>query len=182
VKNIFSIRTLIVLALLAALCAVFKGLLSFPIIFTGIKTAEVSLAAIPVLLAGVFFGPLAGGLVGFVGEMSGFFMGVQTGGYNPAFSLIMALLGIIAGLFCLKTRTVTTWRLTFMTAAGLICTMIIKILVVWLYYGAPRDYTIVTQSLATGIELPVFILLMIVLAKSLTPIVNSRFRLESNHQ
>lgn len=181
-KTIFSLRTLILLALLAALCAVFKAFMSFPIILTGIKTAEVSLAPIPVLLAGVFFGPLEGGLVGFVGETAGFFIGVQTAGYNPIFSLILALLGIIAGLFCFKAKKISSWRLVILTAVGLITTMTIKILIVWLYYGMALVLTIIDQSLAAVIELPVFILLMIALVKSLSPIVNSRFRMQPNNQ
>jgi len=163
------------MALLAALCAVFKAFMSFQFSFAGIKTVEASLAPVPVMLAGIFFGPLAGGMVGFAGETAGFFMGIQVGGYNPLISLGMALFGIIAGLFYIRIKSDPVWKQISLTAVGLICVSAYISLIVWLYYGVPVDVVILSQTVAAGVELPVFALLMITLVKSLRPVVSSRF-------
>ena len=104
-KNIFILRTLVILALLAAFGVVF-GVFS-------IKTTivKISLMPIPVMLAGVFFGPIAGGLVGFVADTGGYFMGGgAAGAYNPVFSITMALFGVIAGLFYLRNKRNKAWK------------------------------------------------------------------------
>ncbi len=99
-----NLRTLIFCALLAALGAVFSAFWSIEIPGFGAKLVEISLAPVVVMLAGIFFGPLYGGMVGFVADTAGFFMGAQHGAYNPFFSVTMALFGIIAGLFFLKRK------------------------------------------------------------------------------
>lgn len=56
-----------------------------------------SIESIPVFLAGLLFGPVAGGLVGFVGDFVGcLFSGY---GYNPMFCLSPILYGVCGGLF-----------------------------------------------------------------------------------
>lgn len=174
-KRKFDLKTLISLALLAALCAVLKAFASVPLSFMGFKTAELSLAPLPVMVAGVFFGPLAGGLAGFAGEMAGFFLGIQMGGYDPVFSAVMALYGIIAGLFYLGKREDAVLRIIGLTALGVICTAFIKTVYLTGVYGLPAGVIIPNQAAVSGVALPVYMLLMTALIKSLRPVVNRRF-------
>lgn len=176
-KNVFNLRTLIVMALLAALCAVFSAFMAVKLSFAGIKTVEVSLAPVPVMLAGIFFGPLAGGLVGFVGEAAGYFMGMEAGAYNPAFSLVMALFGVIAGLFYLRSQKDSGWKVIGVVITGLlVCTVTLTTLLIRLFYGLPLALLLPTRLVCVAIELPFYVLLLMALVKSLRPIVNKRFR------
>jgi len=56
-----------------------------------------SIEAVPVFLAGMLFGPMAGGLVGFAADLCGcLFSGY---GYNPLFCVPPILYGVCGGLF-----------------------------------------------------------------------------------
>jgi ECF transporter S component (folate family) len=174
----FNIHTLIIMALLAALGAVFSAFLSVELNFTGVKTVEVSLAPLPVMLAGIFFGPLAGGIVGFVADTAGFFMGVQMGAYNPIFSITMALFGVIAGLFYLRSKKNTIWKVTGAAiTAQVVCSVVLNTLFVWLFYGVPIAVLIPPRLIGAAVELPLYAWLLMTLVESLRPILNKRFKL-----
>jgi ECF transporter S component (folate family) len=176
-NNYFNLRTLIVLALLAALGAVFSAFLSVEITPAGVKTVEVSLTPVPVMLAGIFFGPLAGALVGFAADTAGFFMGIQNGAYNPLFSLTMALFGVIAGLFYLRSQKNTIWKVTGAAlTAQVVCSVVLNTLLVWLCYGVPLAALIPTRLIGAAIELPLYAWLLMTLIEALRPIVERNFK------
>jgi len=173
-KN-FNLRTLVMMALLAALGAVFSAYLSIELTPAGVKTVEVSLAPVPVMIAGIFFGPIAGAMVGFVADTAGFFMGMQAGAYNPLFSLTMALFGVIAGLFYLKSQKNTVWRATLAAgSAQIACSVVLNTMLIWLMYGVPLAALLPTRLVAAAIELPVYAWLLMVLVEALRPIVEGR--------
>ncbi len=86
-------RTLACCALLTALSVVLARLIvPMPNAFT-----RFSIEAVPIFLAGLLFGPAAGGLVGFAADFVGcLFSGF---GWNPFFSLPPVLYGLFGGLF-----------------------------------------------------------------------------------
>lgn len=178
-KNI-NIRTMIIMALLAALGAVFSAFLSLELSFTGVKTVELSLTPLPVMLAGIFFGPLAGGIVGFVADTAGFFMGAPMGAYNPVFSLTMALFGVIAGLFYIRSKKNTIWKATGMAlTAQVVCSLVLNTFLVWAFYGVPLAVLIPPRLIGAAVELPLYSWLLMVLIDSLLPLVNKRHKLAS---
>jgi len=163
-----NIHTLVIMALLAALGAVFSAFLSVELNFTGVKTVEVSLAPLPVMLAGIFFGPLAGGIVGFVADTAGFFMGVQMGAYNPLFSVTMALFGVIAGLFYLRSKKNTIWKVTGAAfTAQIVCSVVLNTLLVWLFYGVPLAVLLPPRLIGAAVELPLYAWLLMMLVERL---------------
>ena len=92
-KQAFSTRVLSYCALLAALSVVLARLIiPMPNEFT-----RFSIEAVPTVLAGILFGPIAGGLVGFVSDLVGcLFSGY---GYKPLFCVPPILYGVCGGLF-----------------------------------------------------------------------------------
>ncbi len=60
------------------------------------ETTRFSVEAVPVFLAGMLFGPLAGGLVGFVADFTGCLLSPY--GFNPIFSIPPILYGVCAGM------------------------------------------------------------------------------------
>ena len=99
-------KTLAICAMLAALSVIFARLIiPMPNAFT-----RFSIEAIPIFIAGVLFGPLAGGIVGFVADLVGcLFSGY---GYNPLFCVPPILYGVLPGLlrFLLFKKT-DIWRI-----------------------------------------------------------------------
>lgn len=86
-------KTLAYCALLAALGVVMARLFSL----MPNEYSRFSIEAVPTFLAGVLFGPVAGGLVGFTSDLVGcLFSGF---GYNPLFCLPPILYGLCGGLF-----------------------------------------------------------------------------------
>lgn len=172
-KNNFPLRTIIILALFAALGAMLKAFFSIQIAPAGLKMVDVSLAPLPVMLAGIFFGPLAGFLTGFVVDTGGFFMGTPVGGaYNPLFSVTMGLFGVVAGLFFRKSQEGSAFRVTAATtAAQLAVSVVLNSLIVWLYYGAPLFAILPTRLIGAAVELPVYAWLLMLLIPALRPLV-----------
>ena len=86
-------RTLAYCALLAAISVVLARL----IIPMPNVTTRFSLEAVPIFMAGMLFGPVAGGLVGFTADAVGcLFYGF---GYNPIFCVPPILYGVFGGVF-----------------------------------------------------------------------------------
>lgn len=86
-------KTLAYCALLAAISVVLARL----IIPMPNASTRFSVEAVPIFIAGMLFGPMAGGLVGFSADFVGcLFSGY---GFNPIFCLPPILYGIAGGLF-----------------------------------------------------------------------------------
>jgi ECF transporter S component (folate family) len=168
-KKQIELRTLIILAMFAAIGAVFKAFVSVDLFFGGLKISDISLMALPVMLAGVYFGPLAGGMVGLLAEMGGFLM-TPTGAYNPIFSLISALTGVIAGLFYWKSKGTTLWKVIAMVALSeILCSAVLTTLTIHLFYGAPILALIPARGVGVLIKIPVLTALIFMLAERLRP-------------
>lgn len=92
-QRTMTTKTLAYCALLAALSVVLARL----IIPMPDESTRFSIEAVPIYMAGMLFGPLAGGLVGFAAD----FVGCMFSGYgfNPLFSLPPILYGVCGGLF-----------------------------------------------------------------------------------
>lgn len=105
-KQAMSTKTLASCALLAALNIVLARLFGL----MPNASTRFSIEAIPVFLAGVLFGPLAGGMVGFSADFVGcLFSGL---GYNPLFCVPPILYGVFGGVFRrYLSENVTIWRL-----------------------------------------------------------------------
>ena len=87
-----TIRALTYCGLLAAISVVLARLLSF----APAGNTRWSLDKFPLFLAGMFFGPLAGGLTGFVADAVGSMMQY---GFNPILCPPAIIFGIAGGIF-----------------------------------------------------------------------------------
>lgn len=91
-KRAMSTRTLSACALLCALNVIFARFMTV----MPSAVARCSIEGVPVVLAGYFFGPVAGMLVGFVGDTVGcLFSGY---GWNPIISITPMMVGAFAGI------------------------------------------------------------------------------------
>jgi len=82
--------------LFIALSVIFSRFLSMPIPLGGVLGIRLGLGTLPIMLAGLFFGPVAGALTGLAADIIGFPL---TGGtYFPGFTLSAMLNGILPAL------------------------------------------------------------------------------------
>ena len=89
-----SLKIMVAVALLSAVSFVFGRFLAFP--QGESATIRFSLENLPILLAGMAFGPIAGGLCGLLSDLIGCFIS----GYppNPILSVGAVSVGVISGL------------------------------------------------------------------------------------
>lgn len=161
-------RTLAFCALLAALSVVFARLIiPMPNAFT-----RFSIEAVPTFLAGMLFGPLAGGLVGFVADLVGcLFSGY---GYNPIFCVPPILYGVCGGLGqLLMRRKVSLPRLiaAFLPAAVLGSILYQSAALSLVYnskgsFAASMTYFVTTRSVQFAVTVVIDALLINLLFKS----------------
>ena len=92
-KQKLTTKVMAYCALLAALSVVLARM----IIPMPNASTRFSIEAIPIFMAGMLFGPVAGGLVGFCADFVGCLFSAF--GYNPLFSVPPVLYGLFGGIF-----------------------------------------------------------------------------------
>ena len=129
-----KIVRLVVCAMLTALGVVLGGLLSIPF---GSYTLKIGFGVLPVIIAGVLYGPGYGAIVGALCDLLQALI-FPKGAYMPWFTVVGALFGLIPGLFFIKRQTPTFPRILLAVAVGQIVGSVIcnTLLVIWLY-GSP---------------------------------------------
>jgi len=117
-----SVRTLTAMALLIAMSIVFSRVLS---ISTGF--VRFNLGSLPVLLAGILFGPWAGFVVGMVAGYA----------INPLITLGAASIGLVGGLGWQKLSHLRTGNRLWCSvlAAHFVGSMVINSLALHIFYG-----------------------------------------------
>lgn len=90
-------RRLAYLAVLVALNVVLTRVASLRVAIGGVEGIRIGFGGLPVILAGVLWGPGAGALVGGIGDVVGYFINPM-GAYMPHFTLTAALTGAIPAL------------------------------------------------------------------------------------
>ena len=105
-RNVISTKALAYCAMLTALSVVFARLIGL----MPSESSRFSIEAVPIFLAGMLFGPVLGGCVGFAADFVGCLF--SPFGYNPIFCIPPILYGVFAGLMRpLLRKQVSIWRL-----------------------------------------------------------------------
>lgn len=113
---VFDTYALTVCALLTALSVVLARLLTV----IPSEVSRFSLEAVPVLLAGLLFGPVPGAAVGFAADFIGCLFSPY--GYNPIFCLPPILYGLWAGLLRgFVWQKPTVWRVALAVFPAALC-------------------------------------------------------------
>ena len=95
-KQKFTTRTLTTLAMLIAIEVILSRFLSI-----NAWNIKIGFGFVPVLIAAILYGPLAGGLVGALSDFIGAVL-FPIGTYFPGFTLTSFLMGFVFGLFLYK--------------------------------------------------------------------------------
>lgn len=129
-----GVKTLVLLAFLTALSVVLSRLLSI-----NTHNVRVGLVNVPILLAGLLYGPFAGALVGFGADLTGSLL-LSSFGYMPLMGISPLLLGAIPGLMkpILLRKSVSPLRLgAVIVTAQLITSIGWTSYCIYLLYGTP---------------------------------------------
>ena len=85
------------MGLLIALSIILTRIASLRIAIGGVEGIRIGFGGLPIILGGIIFGPLAGGIIGGFSDLLGYFIN-PIGVYMPHFTLTSALTGIIPAL------------------------------------------------------------------------------------
>jgi riboflavin transporter len=91
-------RKITLASLLTALAIVLTRFVSIIIPLGGYPSLSIDLGSVPIILSGIFLGPIFGGIVGFSSDIIGFFINGRGGVFHFGFTLNAILSGVIPGL------------------------------------------------------------------------------------
>ncbi|ACL68822.1 folate family ECF transporter S component [Halothermothrix orenii] len=160
-----STRKIVYLAFLTAISIVLTRFLSIRLPMAGVESIRIGFGGLPIILAGVAFGPLAGGLVGFISDLVGYFINPM-GAYMPHFTLTSALTGIIPGLvvFYLFRQKRTFWTLLVAIGIGQGITSVVLVpYFLQSLFLVPIKATIIPRMIGQLIHIPLYTYLSMVL-------------------
>ena len=136
VKVFGSVKKLTFAAMLASISVV-VGIFCKTYLNFGNGLMRLSFESLPVIMSGIAFGPIIGGLVGFVSDLVSYCLSIQAFAISPIISLAATLLGVIPGVvtrYIFKKRS----RAAIITSgilAHLIASVMIKTAGLFVYYG-----------------------------------------------
>lgn len=157
------------IALLIALNIILERVLSLRIPLGGVEGMRIGIGTLPVILAGVFMGPLAGGLVGGIGDLVGYFVN-PIGPYMPHFTMTAALRGIIPGLIILLAvrgrQEVGIFPLFLAACATFIIVDIFMVpYFIETLFGVMRVVTVPPRIVEAIVTIPAYTALLVVLGR-----------------
>lgn len=107
-----NIRVLPVLAMLVAVSIIFTRTMAVMLPVGGAMTLRLSFGEIPIILAGIIFGPLAGFLTGIAADLLGYMINTFGAAFIPGLTLSAGLTGMLPGLLLRNVgKEITFWRL-----------------------------------------------------------------------
>lgn len=154
----FTTKELVYMALLVSLSVVLTRVLSVRVAIGSVEGIRIGFGGLPIVLAGIAFGPLAGGLVGAVGDVVGYVINPM-GAYMPHFTLTSALTGILPGLivFYLFGRRRDYWVLLTAIAVGQAVSSVVLVpLFLESLFGIPRAATVLPRVVTQAIQVPIY--------------------------
>ncbi len=171
-KRYFTVRRIAYTALFAAL-AVIANSFTVYLPFMGASSNAVSFNYLVCALAGIFLGPVCGGIVGGVGDILGWLINSSGGAFNVFITLGSVLLGVIPGLVHKIPKLPPVVKILIAYAiVFVVCMCGVNTFGIWFYYirGAKTYFVyllgrIATQSIIMAINIVLTCLTYYPLAK-----------------
>ncbi|QTL99358.1 folate family ECF transporter S component [Iocasia frigidifontis] len=163
-----SNRRIVYMAFLIALSIVLTRILSLHIPIGGVEGIRIGFGGLPIIFTGVLFGPLAGGIVGAVADILGFFLSPM-GPYMPHFTLTSFLTGFLPGAVVFYFFKGETSYLSLMVAIAvgqLISSVILVPLFLNHLFGIPFLPLLIGKIKGQLFHVPVYVYLIRVLLKN----------------
>ena len=157
------------LGILVALNVVFTRLFSVRIALGGVEGIRLGVGGLPVIMAGILFGPLAGGIVGAIGDVAGFLISPM-GAYMPHFTLSAALTGIIPAVmikYVFNNKFSLSRALISIGAGQIITSVILVPYFLNRLFEHPFETTIIPAAIGQAISIPLYAFLILVLCRRL---------------
>ncbi len=127
-KRTMSTTQLVQAAFLVAISIAMTRFLYFFIPLAGMPTLRISFGEVPLMMSGLLFGPVIGGISGLAADAIGVMINPQ-GAFHPGFMLSSVLWGVIPGLFGVYFKAIGDKRNPF-TIQRIVLTVSISIVII----------------------------------------------------
>lgn len=146
------------LGLLTAVSIVLTRIFGVVIPIAGVGALRLSFGEIPIILAGVLFGPIGGGLTGLASDLIGYIINSHGGPFFPGFSLSAVLTGLIPGWILYKRRrSLSLYRVgATVLVTDLVAGIFLNTLWLTLLYGQGFFVILPMRVLARLVTLPIY--------------------------
>ena len=163
-----SSRKITTMGLLMALGIILTRIASLRIAIGGVEGIRIGLGKLPIILGGIIFGPLSGGVIGALSDILGYFIN-PLGAYMPHFTLTSALAGMIPAFVLSlfrKKEEPKTLELGIAIAAGQIITSMIMIpYFLHSLFGLPWAILMPARMIAAPINILIYIYVIKIMLK-----------------
>lgn len=143
-KQIMSTQVLVRAGLLVALSIILSRVLGIMVT----PTIKVSFGQVPLMIIGLFYGPIVGAIAGFVADMIGIVINIG-GTFHLGFTLTSMLYGVLTGLISVKfLKTESNKEKLIIVLAIIIADVVCSLLnTIWLVqlYGTPFSALMITR-------------------------------------
>jgi ECF transporter S component (folate family) len=167
----FSTREWVYMSILVALNIVLSRVASIRMNIGAVEGIRIGFGGFPTILAGIMMGPVAGGIVGAIGDIIGFSINPMGGAYMPHFTLTAALTGIIPSLLLMlfKCDNYSLWQLLIAIGIGQLITSIILVpYFLQLIFKIPFFVMLPARIFSQFINVPIYSVLIQTLLKKLS--------------
>ena len=164
------------MGLLIALSIILTRIASLRIAIGGVEGIRIGFGGLPIILGGLLFGPLSGGLVGAISDLLGYFINPM-GVFMPHFTLTSALTGIIPALVLKLSQKdePNVLQLGIAIATGQIITSIILVpYFLHILFGLPWKVLILPRIISEPIQIFIYTYTINIILKRNILIVNSK--------
>ncbi|MFW6035049.1 MAG: folate family ECF transporter S component [Halothermotrichaceae bacterium] len=162
-----STRKLVYLSILTALSIVLTRLGSIHIPLGGVEVIRIGFGGLPLIFAGVVFGPKAGGLVGAVADVIGYFINPM-GPYMPHFTLSSFLSGFLPGLYIYYVfkGQKNYFSMLISIAIGQVVTSIIMVpYFLNTLFGVPYSVSLLPRIIGQAVHIPLYAYMLNIMFK-----------------
>lgn len=163
-----NIKTLVRVSLLIGLSIVLTRFLSIRISIGGVEGIRIGFGDYPLILTGIIFGPILGGIAGILSDIIGFILSPM-GPYMPHFTLTSALKGIIPGFisyYIFKNKKGFIYLLLNFSLTKSIVSLLI-IYFINQIFRLPLSILIPPRAISFFIEIPVYTIITLPLISRL---------------
>lgn len=179
-KGIMNTRIMVKAGFLTALSIVFTRFIYAFVPLGGAQTLRISFGEVPIMMAGLMFGPVVGGITGAAADLIGILINAQ-GAFHPGFTLSSILWGVIPGLFLLIFKRSSSYERVYSITNILLAVFVSFVVVslglntIWLgqLYGTAFIVLLPGRLINTIVSVPIQSILIKTLFKYLKRLVVS---------
>jgi len=162
-----SSRTITITGFLIALSILLTRVASIRLAIGGVEGIRIGFGGLPIILGGILFGPLYGGIIGAFSDILGYIIN-PIGAYMPHFTLTSALTGIIPSLILKinQKNEINVFKLGIAVTVGQVITSLILVpYFIHTIFGIPWVALMPARIIATPINIVIYINIINILIK-----------------